>query len=84
MLMGGRGADMFVFAAGDGTDMVMDYQDTRDMIDVSGHGITDFDDLMISQPGANTRIDFDSGDRVILVGVDSADLDAGDFLFASA
>jgi len=80
-LWGGAKADRFVFEAGDGKDKVMDFRG-KDVVDLSGHDEVGgwksfkkgFDDVK-----AGAKIE--AGDDVIvLVDVEVADLDRGDFL----
>lgn len=66
-LTGGGGADAFVFAPGSGRDMVSDFSAQEgDVIDVSGYAGRAH---TVSQVGADTVIDFGSGDAITLVGV---------------
>ena len=80
-LEGGDGADTFEFATGDGrnnriTDMTLG-EDVIRILD----GAASFADLDISNNGDDAVVAF-SNVRVFLEDVDSAALDAGDFLFA--
>ena len=80
-LEGGDGADTFEFATGDGrnnriTDMTLG-EDVIRILD----GAASFEDLNISNNGDDAVVAF-SNVRVFLEDVDSAALDAGDFLFA--
>lgn len=83
-LSGGKGADTFVFFDGDGADIVTDFRAAgrgHDRIDLSGHAdVSSFDDLVITQAGASTRIDL-GDDTILLRNVSPAQLDASDFLF---
>lgn len=84
-LTGGGDADVFHFSSGDSQDIVTDFENGLDKVDVSGwKAITSFDDLM------QHHVAFKNGDAIITAGHDSltldgvakADLDAGDFTFA--
>ncbi|MGL6211174.1 MAG: calcium-binding protein, partial [Paracoccaceae bacterium] len=85
-LFGGVGRDTFVFAHGFGADVVVDFADGRDLLDVSGFGFADFAALeataTIIDHGGATVINFGNGDRVLLAGVDVHAIEATDFLFA--
>ena len=56
----------------------------EDRIDLSGFAGLSFNDLVISGGPDNSMLDLTGhgGGRITLQGVDSADLDASDFLFA--
>ncbi|WP_323716917.1 calcium-binding protein [Paracoccus aminovorans] len=82
---GGTGADTFQFKydANEGADRIEDYSDGTDRIRFTNTGGTvGFGDLALTDIGADCRIDLASGGSVLLVGVSSAVLDAGDFIFS--
>ena len=87
VLIGGGGDDLFVFGDGDGKDQIHGFQAgaaTDDRLDLSAYSsVNDFADVAAraTQTGADTLIDLDGGDRITLVGVDTNDLIADDFLF---
>lgn len=76
-LSGGNGADVIEYAAGDGADVVNDFDLSEDLLDLdAGLGIstqTDLDNVK-SDTGGNALLDFGSGDTITLMGVDEADL----------
>jgi len=78
------GADTFVFAPGNGADVVYDFrQSDGDRIDVSAYGFDDLGDMTITGTGTDTVIAFDTTDSVTLAGLlDPSVLQAADFLFA--
>lgn len=86
-LTGAFNADTFIFADGCGTDTITDFEATNlyERIDLSGlTTITDWLDLSnnhLSYDASNCYIDAGSGDKITLLAVDFADLDAGDFVF---
>ena len=81
-LFGGKGADTFVFSLGSGSDIIVDFDNGKDTIDLSGYaGIGSFDDLTIVGGRNGVTIELDGNDTLTLVGVRQADLDASDFLF---
>lgn len=57
ILTGGRGPDTFVFGTGSGKDRIVDYQSGLDLIQIES-GASAFADLVISQVGEDTRIQF--------------------------
>lgn len=89
-LTGGGGADVFVFARGSGLDRITDfraYGPVQDRIDLRGHaGVTGWQDLRqnhLRLAGDDMLIELGNGDRITLLGVVRADLDAADFIFAA-
>ena len=83
VLRGGWGADIFAFdAAGNGVDVVVDFEKGYDLIDLRAMGIT-FGDLTFTVVGSDARIvkigsvDLD----VTLTGINPASMDSSDFLF---
>ncbi len=83
LLWGKKGEDVFVFTEGSGRDAILDFRIGDDVIDLSGYGITGFDELEISE-GHGRRLIIDLGDETILVKTHGRNktLDADDFLFA--
>ncbi len=88
-LWGGAGADRFVFAAGDTRrDLVRDYEDGRDSLDIRAWGADSIDDLSIQDLGAGwvrvtltgSTLGFQllGGEEPLM----AAALDSGDFIFA--
>lgn len=82
MLTGGQGADVFLFTKGErGRDTVTDFEDGTDMLRFDG--VSGFEDLTITQNGADTWITIDGAPgRIVLDGIDSSLIDAADFLFS--
>lgn len=79
-LKGGVGADEFVFATGDGSDKILDFEDGIDRIRITA-GATDFGDVTVTaESGGHTRVTF-SDVTIILSSVDPSHIDAGDFIF---
>ncbi|WP_172961069.1 CAP domain-containing protein [Oceaniglobus roseus] len=87
VLRGGAGADRFVFATGDGTDRIADFQDDQDTLALDrdlwggGLGVT----AMLETYGrawgsAGVQLDFD-GSRVIVAGIHDIHQLADDILF---
>jgi Ca2+-binding RTX toxin-like protein len=84
-LTGGTGNDVFVFAPGSGHDLVTDYVDGQDKVDVGAFDFTGFADMLteatLSSVAGGVRIDFDTGDVLVLNGAVLAGLGASDFVF---
>lgn len=84
VLTGGTAADLFVFQSKSGKDVITDFTDGSDRIDLSDYkGIGAFQDLegRISQNGADTVITLKNGDRITLDNVDAGNLTVADFQF---
>jgi len=81
ILSGGAGNDVFVFDANQrGVDTITDFEDNVDLIQLAG--LTEFDDLIITQKDGDIWIEHGFGNsRIILEGFDIDSLDASDFLF---
>ncbi|MEM8760490.1 MAG: calcium-binding protein, partial [Pseudomonadota bacterium] len=79
-LTGGDGADVFEFAAGEGLDVVRDFELGVDRLDLSDLG-PDFDvQANTVQDGDDAVISFGDGNAVRLENVDASLLDDDDFL----
>ncbi|KPP89683.1 MAG: Hemolysin-type calcium-binding repeat (2 copies) [Rhodobacteraceae bacterium HLUCCA08] len=95
VMIGGYGAgvldglsDTFVYVdsagGGGGYDRIKDFEDGIDVIDLTYFGFTDFAteiEVLASDIAAGMRINFGSGDVLLLEGFSKADFDAGDVLF---
>jgi len=87
ILIGDAGSDVFLFAQGGGSDIVMDFENGIDKIQIAADtGIMNFSQLNITEGIYNssivyTTIDLGKGGQVILAGVPSVDVDATDFIF---
>jgi Ca2+-binding RTX toxin-like protein len=81
-LAGGADVDYFHFSTGDGDDVITDFADTIDQIDLSGWAaIASFNDLLNNHArnqGADVIIEAGS-DSLLIKGIHKADLDAIDF-----
>ena len=77
-LFGGDGADHFVFRAGGDLDVVFDFQDGTDLVQVNGFTA---DQITVQAYGADsTEILGPGGERMILVGVDESLISNADFV----
>ncbi|MBX9457754.1 MAG: hypothetical protein KL863_17995 [Rhizobium sp.] len=74
-LIGGSGSDYFIFREGYDRDTVADFDPAEDVLAIISL-VSDFAELssLISQHGDDTWISFGSGDRLILRGIDAADV----------
>ena len=77
----GPGDDTLLGGTGHDTILGFTAVGSEDALDLTALGIA-FEDLVVTQVGADTLVTLPSGDSVLLVGVAPGDLDAGsDFLF---
>ncbi len=76
MLEGGAGADTFVLS--DGVDIILDFEDGIDQIDLTGFGLL-FSELAAAQTGANVTLGHGSG-TLVINNVSLADLSSADFI----
>ncbi|MEM9012911.1 MAG: calcium-binding protein [Pseudomonadota bacterium] len=84
MLTGGSNADTFVFGRGDGADLVTDFVEGADVLDLSDHGFASFAALTGAASATaradETLFEFGAGDSVLVQGLSFASLDASDVL----
>ncbi|MEM9247189.1 MAG: spondin domain-containing protein [Pseudomonadota bacterium] len=83
-LTGGSGDDLFVYVAGDGDDLIRDFdRNGDDQLAVDVDGIDTFADLLATAEdvGFGVEFDFGDGDSVLLRGVDLDTLTETDFVF---
>jgi len=85
LLIGDEGNDTFVFEENSGQDIINDFKDGLDLLDVSALGVANSSAFTIVQVGADTVIDFDGAgagtDQVTLLGVNATDITDADFMF---
>lgn len=82
ILTSGSGADVFVFKTNSDDDVITDFADGIDKINLQNHtGIEKFGDLGVKQNGDNVIVDLGGGDTVTLRDFDKADLSSADFMF---
>jgi len=77
VLFGGAQADTFLFDAGDGVDRIKDFDPTLDILRFEG--LTEV--TLRAGSGKGAVVAYDGG-RILLAGVDIADVDPSDFVFA--
>ncbi|TNE63534.1 MAG: hypothetical protein EP335_09705, partial [Alphaproteobacteria bacterium] len=80
-LAGGAGADTFVFGAATGNDIISDFTDGSDRIDISLGGVR-FSDLGIVQQGADVLLSYGTS-SILLSNTSAGDLSAADFIEAA-
>ena len=82
VVWGDGGADVFVFSPGDGVDILKDFEDGVDKIDLTAHGFTSIEEALatVSENDLGSRIDFGEGDALLIRGVSLSQLDEDDFL----
>ena len=76
-MFGGLGEDTFVFAEGTGLDIVYDFLDGTDKIQLDG---IDFADVVISEYRTSGAIIEAGADRMILRNVDYTEITIDDFI----
>jgi len=79
-LTGGAGNDVFVYARGNGADNVADFVAGQDKIDLSAFGLGDMAQLaasakVVSSGNSSMYIDFGTGDRLTIHGVNKLTAD---------
>ena len=81
-IIGGNGSDIFAFAHGDDHDVISDFQDGYDKIDLSDFGFNSFDDIYITINDIGQVAIFLSEDQSIAFEnlTDPSILDAADFI----
>ncbi|MFC7397106.1 calcium-binding protein [Chelatococcus sp. GCM10030263] len=73
--------DAFIFGNGWGHDQVMDFEDGIDVFDMSQViGLLGYSQLTVAASGDDTLISY-GNDTILVVGVESTAIDAGDFQF---
>ena len=85
-LTGGTGADIFVYSTGDGgtlatADVITDFQDGTDLLDLLGTAATGIGDVTIAANGGAAAISVAGETLAVLTGVLDTDLDASNFIF---
>lgn len=83
-LAGLGGKDVFVFETGCRQDIIDDFADGKDRVDLSGYkGIDGFSDLNggIAQSGADVVVSLTGGDQVTIEHAHKGDFSAADFVF---
>ncbi|MDA8707977.1 hypothetical protein N9M10_01245 [Hellea sp.] len=86
-IYGGEGIDTFaVNARGSNTTTIRDFEDGVELIDLSGIGISSFDQLVpfLSQVGTSVRLSTvanTTNERLIIDNITLADISAADFIF---
>ena len=80
-LGGDSGADRFIFQNGWGDDIIADFQNGLDIIDMSNvAGVNSFSDLTVTFSAGSTFVSYE-GDEIRLFAVNIANIGAEDFLF---
>ena len=82
-LIGNEGDDTFIFGAGHGDDIIGDFTNNEDQIDLRAFSLSGFDDLTITSEANGAKIDLTEhgGGTIFLQEFDMNNLDATDFLF---
>ena len=82
-LSGGAGADIFAFGRNAGNDVVTNFTNGEDLIDLSAFRLSGFSDLTLTSDSSGVTIDLTEhgGGTILLQGTSLSDLDASDFIF---
>ena len=86
-LAGGGGDDTFFYSTGDGSvslseaDVISDFEDGFDLIDVSGTTANNIGDVTITANGGDAAIAVGGETLAVLTGILNTDLDGTDFIF---
>ncbi|GHF31926.1 hypothetical protein GCM10017044_28760 [Kordiimonas sediminis] len=82
-LTGGAGSDTFAFATGNGHDVITDFKDSDDTLDISELDITDLTalKLLASESGGDLLLDITVDQSIRLEGLSVSDLDGMSILF---
>lgn len=83
LLFGGAGSDEFRFGTNWGFDIIQDFVDGADVLNMTGSGVTALSQLTISQNGQDTQIEAASGDTIVLQKTTATSISANDFVFDS-
>ena len=81
VLVGGSGADLFKITAGNGSDAIVNFKPSSDVVNLQGYGISSFDQLksLGVQVGADVQFSFANGEKLVMRDVSLSDLSAYDF-----
>ncbi len=82
-IRGDEGADTFIFERGFEIDIIYDFENNTDKLDVSNFSFRTFaTDIAarIDVVNSKTVVDLGPGDRIILIGIAPSELDASDFI----
>ena len=82
-LHGGPGNDVFLFEAGDGEDVIADFTDAEDRIDLTSFALPGFGELALEAVpnGVKIHLPAPHGGTILLEDFGITNLDATDFLF---
>ncbi|QAY77474.1 M10 family metallopeptidase C-terminal domain-containing protein [Sphingosinicella sp. BN140058] len=84
VLVGGVGSDIFVVAAGNGSDAIYGFTPGYDMVRLTGYSLSDFGQIVsrAQQLGGDVKIALGNGESLVLRDISLSDLDPSDFGFA--
>ena len=69
------GADQFIFAAGNGTDTIFDFEDGKDVLDLTAFAFASIQDIhMTDALNGDTYIEFTDGGSITVVGISTLQL----------
>ena len=81
ILVGGAGADLFKITAGNGSDAIVNFQPSHDVIRLNGYGISNFNQLMAlgAQVGSDVKFTFANGETLVVRDINLSSFSAYDF-----
>lgn len=79
-LTGGDDGDRFVFAFGDGLDVITDFDINEDLVQFTSSGLS-YGDLDYLDTTDGVMVSYSNADGFLLAGLTQAELDAADFAF---
>ncbi|TWI92761.1 peptidase M10/serralysin-like protein [Roseibium hamelinense] len=84
LLLGGAGSDRFDFSNAGDIDVIADFEDTLDIIQIlsgsNGFGATGFADLSLSETGSDVLVEY-AGSQIVIQGTSLASIGSDDFVF---
>lgn len=83
-MTGGDGSDVFVFEAGDGQDIITDFDGSEDMIDLSAYDFAGYAEVMTfaTQQGSDVLFNFLNGDTLLVQGTTLGAFAPDDFIYS--
>jgi Ca2+-binding RTX toxin-like protein len=77
----GSGKDTVIFSDGDGNDVITDFSDILDKLEITSNGITSYSDVQarMTNIAGDTRITLDDGSTITIKGQGPGDLSASNF-----
>jgi serralysin len=83
-LAGGSGADVFVFTSYDSyeLDVITDFSDGEDLVDMSAFSFSDINQFTLTQVGNSTHLEYSNWIDIVFLRTDVSELSNSDFIFS--